>query len=170
MEPSVCLSLQSTKWLNAGLLSSFLLTFGYVSGCRSAPFKGGLRPNWGYGRDEEREGWSGQGAQGLHLLTGKRESHLEYIPCYIKPLNLFHRHFKFKCMTKNLGTDVWGCLVLSFPRSAPPRTDSSWPLPSWCTSPSSSLGLMLWVMSTSYNWTLARFLNQNQNQKIKDRR
>lgn len=53
---------------------------GYVSGCRSAPFKGGLRPNWGYGRDEEREGWSGQGAQDLHLLAGKRESHWEYIP------------------------------------------------------------------------------------------
>lgn len=84
MEPSVCLSLQSTKWLNAGLLSSFLYWpfTGYVSGCRSAPFKGGLRPNWGYGRDEEREGWSGQGAQGLHLLTGKRESHLEYVPLH----------------------------------------------------------------------------------------
>lgn len=25
---------------------------------------------------------------------------------YRKPLKLFHHHFKFKCMTKNLGTDV----------------------------------------------------------------
>lgn len=88
---------------------------GCTSGCRSAPFKRGSRCNCWSGRDEKREGRSGQGAQGLHLFAGKRTSHLEYIPCCMKFLKFLQCHFIVNIWPKTRAQkfeDIF-CFVLS---------------------------------------------------------